>query len=193
LLLRIRDVRDVESWRTFVDVYAPLIYRYCRLRGLQDSDAADVGQEVLAQVARSIRSFEYRPERGRFRDWLGALTRHKIARHRKAQGRDGCGVGGDPPAALEHAEAPEADAVWSGEFHARVLEAAMERVRADFEPATWRAFERAWVDDRSAADAARELNLPIGAVYVAKSRVLQRLREEVLALAEDLPEFVPLS
>ena len=57
LLLRFRDASDAESWRTFVSVYAPLIYRSCRRRGLQDADAADVGQEVLTQVARSIRDF----------------------------------------------------------------------------------------------------------------------------------------
>ena len=54
-----------------------LIYRSCRRRGLQDADAADVGQEVLAQVARSIRDFEYQPGRGRFRDWLGAVVRKR--------------------------------------------------------------------------------------------------------------------
>jgi hypothetical protein len=76
LLLRIRDAFDAESWRTFVSIYAPLIYRSCRRRGLQDADAADVGQEVLAQVARSIREFEYQPGRGRFRDWLGSVVRN---------------------------------------------------------------------------------------------------------------------
>ena len=80
LLLRIRDASDAESWRTFVSIYAPLIYRSCRRRGLQDADAADVGQEVLAQVARSIREFEYQPGRGRFRDWLGAVVKNKVGR-----------------------------------------------------------------------------------------------------------------
>jgi RNA polymerase sigma-70 factor (ECF subfamily) len=191
--LRIRDVHDAESWGTFVDVYAPLIYHYCRLRGLQDADAADVGQEVLAQVARSIRSFEYRPERGRFRDWLGALTRHKIARLQKAQGRNGCGVGGDLAESAGGSDVPQADAEWTSEFCARVLEVALSRVRPDFEPKTWRAFEQVWVDGRTAADTARDLNLPVGSVYVAKSRVLRRLRAEVVALSEDLPQTVPLS
>jgi RNA polymerase sigma-70 factor (ECF subfamily) len=58
LLLRIRDSADTEAWRQFADLYARVVYGYCRRRGLQDADAADVTQEVLAQVARSIRSFE---------------------------------------------------------------------------------------------------------------------------------------
>jgi len=80
LLVRIRDARDVESWKTFVAIYAPLIYRDCRRKVLQDADAADLCQEVLAQVARSMPTFEYQPGRGRFRDWLGTVTRHRIAR-----------------------------------------------------------------------------------------------------------------
>jgi RNA polymerase sigma-70 factor (ECF subfamily) len=49
-------------------MYAPLVHRYARRHGLQDADAADLAQDVMIQVARALRSFEYRPERGRFRD-----------------------------------------------------------------------------------------------------------------------------
>src|SRR5688500_7177705 len=87
LLLRLRDPQDGDAWRLFADTYAPLVYRHCRRQGLQEADAADVAQEVLTQVARSIGTFEYRPERGRFRDWLGAVVRSKLARFRQRQTR----------------------------------------------------------------------------------------------------------
>ncbi len=74
LLARVRDVRDADAWQTFVTLYAPLVYRYVRQRGLQDADAADLTQDVMSAVARSIRTFEYRPERGRFRDWLRTIA-----------------------------------------------------------------------------------------------------------------------
>src|SRR5271155_1109111 len=80
LLVRIRDRQDAESWKLFVELYTPPVLRYCRLRGLQDADAADVTQEVMAQVARSMHAFRYSPERGRFRDWLGTVTRRKLNR-----------------------------------------------------------------------------------------------------------------
>lgn len=82
-ILRIRDSADAEAWRQFADLYARVICGYCRRRGLQDADAADVTQEVLAQAARSIRSFEYSPERGRFRGWLGTVTHSKIEQPRR--------------------------------------------------------------------------------------------------------------
>ena len=59
------------------------------------------------------------------------------------------------------------------------------RSRPHFEEQTWRAFERAWLENRPAAEVAAELNVPIDRVYVAKSRVLERLQQEVQELAED--------
>ena len=190
LLLRIRDASDEESWRTFVSIYAPLIYRSCRRRGLQDADAADVGQEVLAQVARSIRSFEYQPGRGRFRDWLGAVMRNKVCRFLQNEGRGVRGlVGGE---SVENLGVAEPDGEWVAEFHAHLLSAALGRIRDRFEPPTWSAFEEIWLHDRASIEVARELALPIEVVYLAKSRVLKRLRDELITLAEDLPEYVPL-
>jgi RNA polymerase sigma-70 factor (ECF subfamily) len=92
----------------------------------------------------------------------------------------------------ETAESAAADAEWTAEFNAQILRAALEASRGEFEPATWRAFELVWLDDRTAAEAARELDVPIGAIYVAKSRVLKRLREEVIHLAEDAVYLLPL-
>jgi DNA-directed RNA polymerase specialized sigma24 family protein len=64
LLARIRDAQDAVSWQLFVNIYAPVIYRFCRHKGLQDANAADVTQETLVETARCIRTFEYQPERG---------------------------------------------------------------------------------------------------------------------------------
>jgi RNA polymerase sigma-70 factor (ECF subfamily) len=188
-LVRLRDADDGESWQTFVRTYAPLVYRYCRKQGAQDADAGDVAQEVLADIARSMQTFEYRPERGRFRDWLRTVTRRHLGRFFERQGRAVRGLGGE-------SEGPEdlaaADAGWADEFNAQVLAAALEQAKPGFEPETWAAFERVWLHDRSALEAAAELGLPIDKVYTAKSRVLRRLREEVLHLAEDVPHSLPL-
>lgn len=192
LLIRLRDLRDGEAWQTFVETYAPLVYRFCRQRGVQDADAADVAQEVLAQVARSIRKFEYQPERGRFRDWLGTVTRNKLARHLKRNAIGTAGRGGEADATIESAVGPEIDPEWTAEFNTHVLRTALERIRPHFEAPTWRAFELVWIEDMAARDVAREMKQPIDFVYVAKSRVLKRLREEVITLAEDIPVYAPL-
>jgi RNA polymerase sigma-70 factor (ECF subfamily) len=187
LLIRIRDPRDGEAWETFVDTYLPMIYRYARRMGLQDADAADVSQEVLVEVARCIRAFEYQPGRGRFRDWLGVLVRRRVFRFLKKQGRgsgDACGEDPNRP------EGSSADVAWDDEFNTRILDMAMARARPHFEPTTWRAFEAVWLENRRAAEVAAELAQPIEVIYSSKSRVLRRLEEEVRILAEDVPQFV---
>jgi RNA polymerase sigma-70 factor (ECF subfamily) len=194
LLLRLRNADDTESWQLFVQTYAPLVYAYCQRQGLQDADAADVCQEVLAEVVRAMRTFEYRPERGRFRDWFGTVARHGLSRFRRRQARGPRGAGGDGAlAGLDQAEAAAADTEWTAAFNTRVLQVAMERVRPEFQPTTWTVFERVWLEDRPPAEAAREAELPVEAVYAAKSRVLRRLREEVLLLAEDGAHLVHLT
>ena len=188
LLMRIRDPRDAESWRTFVELYTPPVLRYCRLRGLQDADAADVTQEVRAQVSRSMQSFQYNADRGRFRDWLGTITRSKVNRHFAKKNLGTAGAGGDDmPEVLDNLASIEVDADWNAEFNAQVLLTALDRVRPLFGPATWNAFASVWLENRSVAETTSALGVSLEAVYVAKSKVLKRLEEEVLGLAEDIP------
>jgi RNA polymerase sigma-70 factor (ECF subfamily) len=190
LLVRLRDHTDADAWRTFALLYAPLIYGYCRKSGLQDADAADVTQEVLQQVSRSIRGFVYDQEKGRFRDWLRMVTRRKVLRFLERT-RDGAAAA-DRAEPLDGMVESAADAEWTDDFHARILKVALEQVRPRFEPSTWRAFERTWVGGEDPREVAQEVGLAIDQVYAAKSRVLKLLRAQVLILAEDLPPFVPL-
>jgi RNA polymerase sigma-70 factor (ECF subfamily) len=197
LLASLREVRNAaawnESWKTFVATYAPLVYRYARRRGLQDADAADVTQEVLTETARCLRTFEYQPERGRFRDWLGTLTRRQLTRFFAKQQRDVSRTGGTAAQEmLEGLAAPQPEAEWTDTFHTQLLRTALDRIQPHFAPPTWQAFAQVWLHQRTAAEAAADLDLPIDAIYLAKSRVLKRLREELLHLAEDLPQCVPL-
>jgi len=185
LLMRIRDRNDEESWRTFVTIYAPLVYRYCCRHGLQDADAADLSQEVMEKVARAIRSFEYQPAKGLFRNWLLTITRRQLAEfHQKIARRPERSVGLSEVEGLsEDGDRPDAD--WNQDFTDRVLQVALDRSRPDFEPATWRAFESVWIENRSAAETADALALNIDLVYYSKARVLKRLKAEVEEIVED--------
>lgn len=190
LLLRLRDASDAGAWQVFMETYAPLVYAYCRKCGLQDADAADVAQDILMQVARTMPSFTYDSDRGRFRDWLRTVARHKVMRFLGKRQRAAETPGNQDE--LDTLRANRADAEWGEAFHDQVLRAAMARIRGLFEPATWDVFERVWLEHRPAIEVSQALGLPIDVVYSAKSRILKRLRDEVLMLAEDMPQFVPL-
>ena len=203
LLLRLRDDRAEEAWRTFVATYAPLVYRYCRNKGLQDADALDITQAVLPRV----RKFVYRPERGRFRHWLMTVTAREVAHHRARMGRPGRQLGhpdtDDEGHGCDVIAAGE-DLDWERLYRARLLETALERVRAEFTDEEWRAFvavaleavaaddgdRMVWVDRPPSAQLARDLGRPVAWVYKVKFRVSRRLKAEVCYLAEELALLV---
>jgi len=178
LLVRIRDARDEQAWRQFVEIYAPLVDHYGRKHGLQPADAADLAQEVLQVVASVAGRFEYDPQRGSFRGWLFTVTRNKLRRllarqRRQPRATGDSGVRG----LLEQQPSPESDeADWNREHQRRVFSWAARRIRGSFRDSTWKAFWQTAVEDRPAQAVAEELGVTIGAVYIAKSRVLARLR-----------------
>jgi RNA polymerase sigma factor (sigma-70 family) len=186
LLFRLRDPRDQEAWNHFLGIYGPLVYAHARRRGLANEDAEDVSQKVFARVSEAIRTFDYEPARGRFRDWLGFVVRNEVVRHWK-QGVKHAQDRVLDSHLLDQTAGDSVDPEWAEEFHTHVLQMALAHCRPHFEPATWRAFEMVWLENRPALETAQELRQPIDWVYVAKSRVLKRLWEEVQELSEEAP------
>ena len=179
LLVRIRDHAD--AWARFVDIYGPLIYGFVRKRGLQDADAVDLVQEVLRSVAGAISRLEYDPRRGTFRGWLFTIVNNRLRNDLKARQRREAGSG-DTSVAQQLAEEPAPDdweAQWEAEHQQRLLTWASERVQSEVEPRTWQAFRLTAVEGRSGKEVAQELNMTLAAVYLAKSRVMARLKELV--------------
>lgn len=172
----------------FVGIYGPIVYSYCRRSSLQESDAADVSQEVMIRVSRAIRRFEYDPARGGFRPWLGRITRNEIARHFQTKMRLHAELA-IPDPAEGAASNPSSESHWDEHFHASLLETAIRRIETEFEPATWQAFQAVWMEEQSPEAASQTLGVSVEKIYVAKSRVLKRLREELLLLCEDIPNF----
>jgi RNA polymerase sigma factor (sigma-70 family) len=185
LLVRIRDLRDEMAWGEFARLYTPFIYRVARQSGLQDADASLVTQDVLVTVARTIHRFEYNRKSGSFRGWLKVVTRSRLNDFLRAQGREVQGTGdtGMLHVIDEQPDASQPD-IWEREFRRTLFEWAVDRIRCDFEDTTWQAFWQTSVGDRKTNDVAEELGLSVGAVYIARSRVLARLRQEVLDVEE---------
>jgi RNA polymerase sigma-70 factor (ECF subfamily) len=185
LLTRIKDGSDAAAWREFVHLYGPVVYGFARKRGLQDADAADLMQEVLRSVARNAGKMEYDPARGTFRGWLFTVTRNKIYNFLNGQ-RNRPRGSGDPDARARLEAIPDRsddrDGDWESEYRRRLTDRAMGQVRGEFQVSTWKAFWGTAVDGRPTREVAAELRLTLGSVYIAKSRVLARLREEVQRL-----------
>ncbi len=182
LLIEIRDLHNEAAWAQFIDAYAPLVYRYARRQGLQDADAADLTQDVLRSIVRAAGQFVYDPAKGRFRTWLYTVSRNKVINYLAAQkhvaqaGADTCAweqVNSVPD------PTPNDSAEWEREYERRMFDWACERVKNQFREASWQAFWRTAVEGKGAAEVAEELAMTVGAVYIAKSRVLAAIKGEV--------------
>lgn len=185
LLKRMRKSADGDAWYLFVQVYAPLVYKYCRKHGLQDSDANEVTQIVLVQVSRVIGRFEYNSERGKFRGWLGLLTRrsigHFVQRNETGDRSAIQNLTDADLAGLTGAVDPE----WLDHFQSSIYETAVKRIRSEFSDQAWDVFEQLCRADGDPRAVAAKLQKPIEWIYKTKHRLQQRLAEEVQHLAED--------
>ncbi len=186
LLLRLRDARDEGAWAEFVRLYAPLVYGYLRKQGLQDADASDLSQDVLGTVAGAVGRLEYDPARGAFRNWLFVVVRRKLSDWRTVQ-RNRLRYAGEPTPnqLLEQSPAPEAvEAEWETAWERRVFAWACAEVRRGVTEATWQAFWRTAFQGQAGKRVAADLGLSVAAVYLARSRVLARLKELVRSVQE---------
>lgn len=188
LLDQIRDVKDRAAWQQFVDLYASIVYRYCRNRKMQHADAQNVTQEVFSRVSRAIQSFEYDKERGRFRGWLGLITHQQMLRYREKQAR-GKGFQNRADDFIAGPFEGEVEGVWIDTFNAHVYDRALNSVREKTEPDEWNAFERIWTGDEQPGEIARELQRDPQWIYQVKFRLVSRLKEEVERLSADVAIF----
>ena len=164
LLVRVRDADDRDAWAEFVKLYAPVIHRYSRRRGLQDADAADLAQDVLITISRKIETFQYEPRLGKFRAWLFTITRNSLINSLKVKKRYPVATGDSDFHAMlqQQGERDDRDS-WEADWRKRVFEWAMERAQSAFEQSTWTAFSLVAIEGNSAKEAADSTGLSVGA------------------------------
>jgi RNA polymerase sigma-70 factor, ECF subfamily len=172
LLDELQTTTDGECWEKFVRLYTPVLGAWASRLGLSSSDAEDLLQDVFALLVQKID--RYQPcEQGRFRDWLRVVLTNRFRERRRKRTPELASVdpidtrGDDPLAAF-----------WEKEYQQLVVARALEFLRDRFEERVWRAFWLTTVEGRSTMEVADELRMSVGAVYVARSRVLTKLRRE---------------
>ena len=183
LLVRLKTPRDERAWSEFVEIYEPLIHRLAYARGVQGADADDLAQDVFCAVAGAIEKWDPDPARGSFRAWLSRIARNLIINLLAARGRQTANFGTGGTEMVEFLKAQPADdadsALFDIEYRRLVFTLAAQRARAHFQETTWKAFWLTGVEGRDPSVVAAELGLTPGALYVARSRVMARLRQEI--------------
>lgn len=183
----LRDFNNRAAWDQFAERFRRPIVSFARTLGLSTIDAEDVAQETLLAFAESFRRGQYDRSKGRLSRWLFGIAYRQALNERRSGARLAArGAAGSDPDALLHNVPDEAAATvsWDQEWEQALLQQCLAQVQAEVEPVTYQAFELVVRGERSAAQAAAELGVPIKLVYNAKHRVLKRIRELRAALED---------
>lgn len=187
LLAKLQNPGDQESWDRLARLYTPLVRQWLHRYDVQEADADDLVQEVLAVVARELSEFGHNRQPGAFRSWLRKILVHRLQNFwRGRQHRpQATGTSSVLERLLElEDETSRASRAWDDEHDREVLARLIESIRPKFLPKTWEAFHRQMFGGQRADQVAAELGMPLSSVYVARSRVLSALRREAGGLVD---------
>ncbi len=192
LIARLSDRQNVEAWEQFSAIYQPLVYRLGRTKGLQDADAQEVAQEVMVAVSRAVDHWE--PEKGRFRDWLFKIARNMTINFLTRPKHRPIGSGDSAIAAVLENQCERASresSLFHLEYRRAVFHWAARQVKEQSRTKTWTAFWQTTVQSRPVQQVADELEMTVGAVYIARSRTLAKLRAAAADFDQSSPDSEP--
>ncbi|MFQ5474173.1 MAG: RNA polymerase sigma factor [Dehalococcoidia bacterium] len=184
LLIRLRDADDHRGWQRFFEQYWRLIYSFARKCGLPPRDCEDILQEVVTEVFRAMPRFAYDRSKGTFRAYLRTITQRKIADHLRKAARHPVQSldhhpGGNGHRPLDDPASAGAEEIWERDWRRNLVQVCLDRVRQEVEPKTFQAFQLYVLEEWPAREVASFLKISTSSVYVAKSRVIQRVRDWV--------------
>ncbi len=180
---------DKAAWRRLSELYGPVVYGWVRGAGFGEHDAADIVQEVFKAVFSSLHRFRSDRPTDRFRSWLGTITHRRACDHLRRRPAQPPAAGGTDAQLMFQelaARLPEEGLPEDANSHADLIRRALELVRPEFARHTWQACMQTVVEGRRPAEVAAELEMSVGAVYVARSRVLKRLKSELEGLVPEV-------
>ena len=177
LLVRIRDASHAEAWGEFSALYRPVVFALATRHGMNSHDAEDLTQQVLWTVSRAIERFDADRKDAKFRTWLQTIARHAII-NAMTRGKPDRAAGGDQiqEFLLSQPDSSDLTLTLEWDYRREVFQAAADRVRDEVTDSTWQAFWRTAIENESPREAAQSIGCRVGAIYTARSRVMQRLR-----------------
>lgn len=185
LIVRLPCAEDAAAWRDFVAIYEPFVYRFARRNGLQDADANELVQNVLLSVVKAVGRWESDPKRARFRSWLFTIARNQLLDMLARRKYVRSGSSSVFELLNRQSSTNDLSAQFVLEHRRELFRWAASQVKQLVKEPTWRAFWLTSVEGKVIDDAAAMLGTTPGAVYIARSRVIAKLREQVSRLEAD--------
>jgi RNA polymerase sigma-70 factor (ECF subfamily) len=196
LLDQLQHSPDDQAWNRLVGLYAPLLMRWLKRYEVQNSDAEDLIQDVLLVVSRDLKGFDHAGHPGAFRSWLRTILVNRLRNfwRNRNQGPQAFGRS-DIDQRLAELEDPasQLSQLWNKQHDRHVVLRLLALVEPHFEANTWKAFCRVALEGKRADVVAKELGISLNSVFISKSRILSRLRQEAEGLVDSAADFFPKS
>ncbi|MCE2751520.1 MAG: sigma-70 family RNA polymerase sigma factor [Pirellula sp.] len=185
LIQRLQDGGDNAAWEEFASIYRPVIVRIALRKQMQFDDAEDLAQQVLLLVLKNINKWKSDPARARFRTWLQTVVRNATMNALSRRPKDQASGGTDSLQQL-HQRPDKSDSLsFDLEWQRETLRWVAQQVRGEFESTTWTAFWDTAIEQLPAQEVAEKIGRSVGAVYIARSRVMQRIKQRIAELDDD--------
>ncbi len=187
LLIGLRDAENAAVWESFDQRYRSILIAFARKLGLNHSAAEDAAQETLLQFVKAYRSGSYTRDKGRLRSWLFGIASNVIRSQQRRGGRERVVQGAEDATGFVAGIPDEHtwSAVWEDEWRQAVLNACLQRIRADVAPQTFQAFELYVLKGRPAEEVAEQLGVSRDSVFQSKRRLLERMKELMRAYSDE--------
>ncbi|MEM9825726.1 MAG: sigma-70 family RNA polymerase sigma factor [Planctomycetota bacterium] len=186
LIQSLSDAGNEHAWAEFARTYEPTILSVAKGLGLNDVDARDATQEVLLHVSQVIGRWQPSGNPGAFRSWLRTVAKNQMI---KILGRTNMLRSESAAFDWQAETARDADGFSNADLDVQacrqILSLAVRRIQVHFTESTWTAFAKTYIDGESCESIASQLGMSVGAVYIARSRVINRLQREVRRLIDE--------
>jgi len=192
LLQRLQSSPESVNWNRLVELYSPLIRVWLQKYDVQKSDADDLLQEVLLTLSKEISTFDHNGRTGAFRAWIKQILVNRLRNYWRTRDRRRESGIDDKLSQLDDPNSA-ATLLWNREHDQYLLRELLHLVQPQFTPETWQAFSKVTFEGIPANQVAEDLGISTNAVFIAKSRVLSRLRSEAEGLIESSSDFLPKS
>ena len=184
--MRLKDRRNQPAWADFLYAYEPFLVQLVRRQGTPERHVADVTQQLLIAIARSVDGWSDDGKTASFRRWLSRVARNVVIKFMMRERRQVSGQGGtDFLEQLQRVPDIAESEERAGQYEHELIVWAAEQVRADFRETSWKAFWATQIEGRTVADVAAELGVSPGSIYMSRSRIFARIREKIDQVMEN--------
>jgi len=177
----LRDLEDQKVWNRFFESYWKLIYHSARKAGLEDADAQEVVQETVITVTKKIGGFDYDRSKGSFKGWLMQTTKWKVLDQFRKINRNANRESLNASENIDQIpdELPDLDSFWKQNWQKELFDAALEKTKGEVNPLYFQIYNRLVIKEKKAKEVAKELDVPVSQVYLAKHRVTEAIKKSI--------------